>query len=211
MKVMQSVTDKSIVLKLNRLWMPTGFARVDKSIVDMVSGVAQAIAIDYEIVNDEPDYDQVKSMTALDWDDWIALPVRSWELAIHSPSITIRVPTVLVAREFAEMPIRKFHGKPNSFAVWLRDKGIDQYTGRKLQEQDASMDHVVPYSRGGRNEWDNVALTDKSINFRKGSHLNSEVGLRLIRKPTAPAPVPASALIGTIRHPSWKAFMVHQK
>ena len=109
------------------------------------------------------------------------------------------------------MPIRKFRGKPNGFSVWLRDKGIDQYTGRRLQQEEASMDHVIPRSRGGRHEWENVVLTQKGLNFKKGNHLNSEIGLKLIKKPQAPAPVPASALIGTIRHPSWRAFLQHQR
>ena len=207
---MQSIINKPIVLKLNRCWLPVGFGIVSKSIVDMVSGVAQAIAIDYKTVDGEPDYDQIESMRAVDWDEWITLPVRPWDLSISSPSMTIRVPTVLVAKQFSEMPIRKFNGKPTATAVWARDRGIDQYTGKKLREQEASVDHVIPTSRGGRNEWDNVVLTKKLINFKKGNHFNHEVGLRLIRKPQAPAPMPASALI-SVKHPSWKAFLVHQK
>lgn len=208
---MNNIVNAALVLKCNRLWMPVGFGIVSKAIVDMCAGVAQAIAINYKTVDGEPDYDQIESMTALDWDDWIKLPVRPWEFAIHSPSMTVRVPTVLVAKEFSEMPIHKFNGKPNPMAVWARDRGIDQYTGRKLYEQESSIDHVIPRSRGGRNEWENVVLTHKSINFRKGNHFNNEVGLRLIRKPTVPAPMPASALITVVRHPSWKAFLVHQK
>lgn len=205
---MTDITQKAIVLKLNRLWQPVGYGIVQKAIVDLVAGVSQAINIEYAVLDGgKPDFENVTSMQAMDWDEWVTLPVRPWDFAIHSKYLSVRVPTVLVAKEFAEMPVRKFEGKPTGAAVFARDRGIDQYTGKKLSADEASVDHVLPSSRGGKNEWENVVLTHKDINFMKGNQLNSEVGLHLIRQPKAPPPLPLSALVTSIRHPDWKPFL----
>jgi len=207
---MEDVVKKLIVLKLNRQWMPVGFATVEKSLVDLCAGVAcQALNIDYALDDDgHPNFNQPTNIYAVDWDEWITLPIRPWDLVVHSPSITIRVPTVLIAKHFEDMPWIRHNGRPSAFQIWARDEGVDQYTGKKLEEDEASIDHVIPKSRGGRNGWDNLVLCHKSVNFRKGNRLNSEVGLKLIRKPTAPKPVPISSTIKKARHHDWKHFLV---
>jgi 5-methylcytosine-specific restriction endonuclease McrA len=202
--------DKLIVLKLNKSWQPVGFATVGKSIIDLCADInCYALDIEYAIVNGEPDFDNPTSMIPVDWDRWIILPVRPWDLVIHTPNIEVRVPTVLIARSFDKMPIRQFRGKPSSSQIWVRDNGVDQYTGKPLHPTEASIDHVLPVSKGGRNTWENMVLTHKQINYKKGNKLNEEVGLRLIRKPVTPRPVPIMSLITTPRHVDWKHFLVH--
>lgn len=204
-----NIANALIVLKLNRIWQPVGFATVEKSIVDLAAGFAcHALNIDYVLDDDgNPNFDQPSTMFAVDWDEWITLPVRPWDLVVHSPSITIRVPTVLIAKNFDRMPWVRFGGRPNFSQIWKRDEGVDQYTGRKLEEREASIDHVIPRSRGGRNGWNNLVLTHKHINYRKGNRLNGEAGLKLIRKPTAPRPVPISQTIQEARHQDWRHFL----
>ena len=205
-----SIVDKLIVLKLNRAWQPVGFATVQKSIVDLAAGEAvQALNIDYAFDDDgNPNFNQPTVMHAVDWDEWITLPIRPWDLVVHSPSITIRVPTVLIAKHFQEMPWVRFGGRPGFGQIWNRDGGVDQYTGKKLSEREASIDHVIPRSRGGRNGWGNLVLTSKRINYMKGNKMNEEAGLKLIRKPTAPRPVPVSATIKEARHRDWTHFLM---
>ena len=207
---MERITEKLIVLKLNKSWLPVGFATVGKSIIDLAAGInCQALDINYALDDDgQPNFNQPILMNAVDWDEWITLPIRSWDLTISSPSITIRVPTVLIAKNFHDMPWIRFHGRPSAFQIWKRDEGVDQYTGKKLKEDEASIDHVVPKSRGGRNVWNNMVLTHKSINYRKGNKLNEEVGLKLIRTPSEPRPIPISATIKKARHHDWKHFLL---
>ena len=198
-----------ICLHLNANWIPCGFASVEKTIVDLCAGInCKALNIEYQIDDDgNPNFEKILSMTPLDWEDWIKLQPRPWDLEIHSPSITIRVPTVIIAKNYAKMPIHTFRGKPNKKAVWKRDKGIDQYTGKSLVETDATIDHVLPRSRGGHSNWENLVLTHKHLNWRKGNKLNEEVGLKLIKLPKAPHPVPAYALIREAKHVDWKHFL----
>jgi len=210
---MQGIENKVLVLKLNSLWQPVGMATVWKSVVDLAAGInSVALDIDYALDDDgNPNFEHPMHITPCTWDEWITLPVREWDFALHSPSITIRVPTVLVAKNFKDMPIRRFGGQPSFYQIWTRDRGVDQYTGQPLKEHEASVDHVVPVSRGGDNSWTNKVLAAKVLNYRKGNRLNSEVGLRLIRVPEAPRPIPVSATLRDIKHPDWTPFIHKRK
>lgn len=203
------ISQKDIVLKLNNSWQPVGHDIVANAIVDLCAGLAvEALDIEYEMNEDgTPNFDKTLYMTPVDWARWITLPVRPWDLSIHSPSMTIRVPTVLIAKNYNKMPMIYHRGKPSLRAVYSRDKGIDQYTGDQLNERDASIDHVIPKSRGGSNSWDNVVLTTKSLNYKKGAKLPEEMGLKLIRQPKKPIPTPIAFLIKKARHRDWLHFM----
>lgn len=208
---MKGIENKAIVLKLNRLWQPVGYGIVAKALVDLYADVATAINLDYSLDDDgNPDFDNPTSMQAVNWEEWIKLPIRSWDFSISTPNMEIRVPTILVSSVFDEMPIRTFNGKPSPGGVFMRDRGIDQYSGKRLSEDDASIDHVIPRSKGGSHTWDNVVLTHKKLNYLKGNRMNHELGLKLIRSPKAPAPIPISALITKVRHPDWKPFLIHK-
>ena len=204
-----TIMDKPIVLKLNRSWQPVGFATVGKSVTDLCADTACfALDIDYTIVDGQPDFDKPASLIPVDWDRWITLPIRSWDLVIHTPNIEVRVPTVLIARNYDRMPLRQFRGNPSLEQIWERDNGVDQYTGKVLDFSEASVDHVLPVSKGGGHSWNNKVLTHKQINYKKGNKLNEEAGLKLLRTPTIPKAVPMMSVIRTPKHVDWKHFLV---
>jgi len=206
-----SIMDKILVLKLNRSWMPVGFSTIAKAVVDLCADInCYALDIQYELVEGQPDLDKPISMNPVTWDNWIQLPVRPWDIPLHSPSITVRAPTVLIARHFDAMPIIAYGTYPTTRQIQERDEFTDQYTGRKLAPAEMSIDHVVPVSKGGKHTWDNMVLTHKDINFKKGNRLNKEVGLKLIKQPAKPRPVAISSLIREVRHADWKHFLLHK-
>lgn len=206
---MSNIANKLICLKLNKAWQPVGYSTVGKALVDLAAGVsARALDLDYELdENGEPIGDPI-SMNPVDWETWLTLPCRPYDLVIHTSKMTVRVPTVLIARNFNKMPVKKFKGKPSKDAIWIRDEGIDQYTGKPLRREDATIDHVVPQSKGGHDSWENLVTTHRDINSEKGNKSNSEAGLKLIRAPKVPAPVPISLLIREVRHRDWRPFLV---
>ena len=208
--VHMSVMDRTVVLKLNRSWMPVGFAPIGKSVIDLCAGVCcYALDIDYALNEDgTPNFDQPTKMLPVDWETWITLPTRSWDIPLHSPHMVVRAPTVLIAKNFDKMPTIRYGRKPSGRQIWERDKGVDQYTGKLLTYDDASVDHVIPVSRGGQNEWNNMVLTHKKVNFQKGNKFNDEVGLKLIREPKRPSPQPMYALITEPKHVDWKPFLI---
>lgn len=208
---MTGIENKSICLSLNAGWAPCGYKTVKEAIVQLCGGENAALAMDiqHEIDNNGmPNFDVMpSSCRPVSWEEWITLPIRPWDLTISSQRLTIRVPTVIISVNYTKMPVRRFKGKPSKEAIWNRDGGVCQYTGKKLTKGQANIDHVVPSSRGGRDTWTNMVLSDKIINQKKGNKLNSEAGLTLLKEPVAPSPMPMYQLITEAKHADWNFFL----
>ena len=218
-----SVINKTIVLKLNADMAGRRSVHRCKGYCGFVACLS-AKALDFEYERDEngnyildehgsPLHDPIGA-TPVDWDAWITLIVRPWEMddAIHYGSEghkLMRAPTVLIAKNFHKMPKKSFKGKPSKDAIIIRDGSIDQYTGKKLKRDEITIDHIIPQSKGGKDTWENLVSTSKEINSRKGNKFNHEAGLKLIRQPKAPAPIPLSQLIRDIKHPTWRPHLPH--
>ena len=214
---MNNVANKLICLNLNANWQPVGFKTVKDAIVDLCGAESNgkpstmALDIEYELDdNGQPIFDEAKSMNPVSWEEWMTLPIRPWDLAINSPTRSIRVPTVIIATNFNKMPIKTFKGKPSKDGIWNRDQGICQYTGKKLTKDQSTIDHVIPRSKGGLDTWTNMVVCDKTLNSKKGNKLNSELGLKLRKEPIEPSPTPMSALIKEAKHHTWKHFLTIQ-
>lgn len=68
---------------------------------------------------------------------------------------------------------------PNITIEWLRSlwdaqRGRCALTGRDLDIRTAELDHIVPKSRGGTNELDNLRLTVSEANYAKGAMTDAE-------------------------------------
>jgi hypothetical protein len=203
---MGSVLDKEIVLKLNALWQRIGYTTPRKAFVAQCGGAyggtPASLGVDVHL---DADGRLTSESRPVAWDEWVELPIRPGDLSVFNGRRHIRVPTVLIEPNFKEMPEKK--PKLTKRAVFERDGYIDQYTGEKLSRRDASVDHVRPRSRGGQNSWDNLVTTHKRRNSQKGNRLNHEIGLKPIRKPVAPRPVPVCVTIKEVRHPHHQPFI----
>ena len=147
-----------------------------------------------------------RSIRPVCWSEWITLPIRPQDNAVQTTRGPIRVPTVIVAVNFARVP--KKRPKLCARAVRERDDNRCQYTGRVLRPDEGSLDHVVPRSRGGKDTWENLVWASKAVNSRKADRLPHEAGLRLLKAPRAPKELPSSALIRNAhRVPDWKLFV----
>lgn len=209
---MRDIAHKAIVLKLNKLWKPVGVELVSKTICDLMTGVIEAIDIVYMTNPDgTPNFDEHEYVNPVSWDEWVKLPVRPWDLSIHSTHLNIRVPTVVITKNYSKIPEKKFKGKPTKEGLFIRDNGVDPYTGQELAYEEATIDHVLPLSRGGTDTYENTVLTTKEINNKKGNKLNSEAGLNLMFKPTQPKAIKVSHTIRKARHQDWRPFLVAHK
>lgn len=209
---MSDVLNKQIVLKLNANWQPVGLRSVRDAITDLTGGVngrKPALALDVTYARHEDgtvDYDTfLESPRPVTWDEWVTLPVRAEDLFIQSAKGRIRVPTVLLAPNFAKMPMKTF--RPSRRAIFERDGGVCQVTGRFVGWQGGNLDHLKAQSKGGRNTFENLVWMDKKLNSQKGDKSLEEVGYKLIRKPLAPKDVPICLTFREARHPSWRPFL----
>lgn len=205
---MKDIAHKAIVLKLNKKWKPIAVSLVSKSICDLMSGVVMAIDIVYAVNPDgTPNFDVQEYICPVTWDEWVKLPVRPWDLSIHSTNLSIRVPTVVITKNYAKVQEKKFNGKPSKQALAIRDNCIDGYTGKELDYDECTIDHVIPLSRGGGDTYENTVLTTKEINNTKGNKLNSEAGLTLFINPYKPNPIKVCNTIRKVRHVDWSTFI----
>jgi 5-methylcytosine-specific restriction endonuclease McrA len=204
--------DKPLVLRLNKNWQALGKATIKDALIAMLSGneflkAAYALDIQYD-KNEDGSWDFSKPAAIVpvgSFEEWRQLPVRDFDLVVHSARYAIRAPTVIVAQNFAKMPRRTV--KVTKRAIWERDGGVCQYSGRKLTKGTGNIDHIIPQSKGGGDTWENLVLSHKDINSKKGDKRNEEVGLKLLRQPKAPLPIPISASIKELNQRDWKHFI----
>ena len=121
------------------------------------------------------------------------LPVRDSDYAVHTVRGAIRVPTVIVAVNYARVP--KKRPKLCAKSIRERDANRCQYTGKLLRPDEGSLDHVLPRSRGGKDAWENLVWSSKAVNARKGNRLPHEAGLKLLKLPRAPKELPVTVLL----------------
>lgn len=201
---MSAHLEQPIVLRLNSAWQPIGTTSPRQAIVAMCGGIPNerpALAMDIYL----DDGGNLVNAIPTDWEHWQKLPVRPGDTALLTSRGQIRCPTVLINPRFNKMPKRL--PRLTKQAVLARDGFTCAYTGKKLDKKTATVDHVIPRHHGGKDSWDNLVACDKETNFKKGSRLNEEIGLTLLRKPKAPQPIPVSATIKSINHSSWKHFI----
>lgn len=100
---------------------------------------------------------------------------------IRSERFSIPVPSVIRLTYFVRVPYRA-RVSLSRRGVFARDSFECQYCGRDAE----NIDHVIPRSRGGRHEWENVVASCRRCNARKENRTPSEAGMHLPRKPYAP-------------------------
>ncbi len=192
--------NKNICLVLNSNWQPIAIRNVRDSICDLMSENYDAIDVSYDENGD------LSTMMPTNWEDWKNLEIREGDYSISSPSITVRVPTILVAKSFSRMTYKSI--KLSNDNIRKRDNNICQYTGKRLLYNEGSIDHIIPKSRGGKDTWDNLVLCEKKLNTKKGNKTPEEAGLELINQPVKPKIKPFSAEIEKKQHKDWSHFMI---
>ncbi|MEC3862292.1 HNH endonuclease [Mesobacterium sp. TK19101] len=131
--------------------------------------------------------------------------VAEYDEVVRSPSMTLRIPSVVVLRDYVKPRKRVAFTR---FNLFLRDEFCCQYCGSR---GDLTFDHVVPRARGGVTSWENVVAACGPCNLRKGSKTLRQSGLSLMKPPRQPG---AEELRNTGRkfppnylHDSWVDFL----
>ncbi len=93
--------------------------------------------------------------------------------------------------------------------VFARDAWQCQYCGKHVTHRDATIDHIMPDSRGGPTSWRNCTTACKPCNRRKDNMTPEEAGMTLRSVPRAPtlAHLWGVKSVGTEWHTSWEDFI----
>ena len=131
--------------------------------------------------------------------------VAEYDDYVHSPSMQIKIPSVVVLKDYVKPQKRVAFTR---FNLFLRDEFRCQYCGTK---GDLTFDHVVPRAAGGITSWQNVVAACSRCNLRKGSKSLRQAGMNLRKPPRQPN---AEELRNTGRkfppnylHDSWMDFL----
>jgi len=109
--------------------------------------------------------------------------VAEYDRVVHSPSIEMRLPSVIALKEYIAPAKRPAFTR---FNVFLRDRFACQYCGGRYPTEDLTFDHVVPRSRGGHTVWENIVTACTGCNTRKGNRLPRECHMPPVHEPTPP-------------------------
>ena len=112
---------------------------------------------------------------------------------IRTVADSFPVPSVIALRTYINVPRRKAHWsrkgvlvRDNYTCIYCGIRPGDVLRNRVLSKSDFTVDHILPRSRGGKDNWTNTACACYGCNHRKGNKMPSEMGMRLIWEPKTP-------------------------
>ncbi len=134
--------------------------------------------------------------------------VSEYEDEVRSPSLTMRLPSVIALKHYIPILRRPAFTR---FNVFLRDRFSCQYCGDTFPVHDLTFDHLIPRSRGGTTAWTNVLTACSTCNLRKGNRLAKETGMYPLAMPSQPSTrqlqVNGRAFPPDYLHHSWGDFL----
>ena len=114
--------------------------------------------------------------------------VETYQRDIRSAFLVFKMPAVVrLLRAFRR------HKKQVKFSrqnVLARDRWRCQYCGDKKPTAELTYDHVIPRSRGGKTNWENIVTACVCCNAKKANRTPMQAKMRLRRPPKRPAWVP---------------------
>ena len=91
--------------------------------------------------------------------------------------------------------------------LYIRDLYTCQYCNTPYTKNNLTLDHVLPLSKGGKTQWENIVAACGPCNTRKGN----KTVMKPVRKPYQPNYYELvnnrKKLDMQIAHPSWKEYL----
>ncbi|MFC1463508.1 MAG: HNH endonuclease [Candidatus Brachytrichaceae bacterium NZ_4S206] len=131
--------------------------------------------------------------------------IEASDAVIRSERLQLPVPQVIRLLHYVRVP----HNLPlplSRRALLLRDDYTCQYCGAQPGRENLTIDHVIPRSRGGRTEWENVVAACGACNRKKGNRTPEEAGMTLLHKPHRPR-FWAMALLTMATNDVWRKYL----
>jgi 5-methylcytosine-specific restriction endonuclease McrA len=126
----------------------------------------------------------------------------SW--ALRSEHTTLPRPMVIRLVSYVRVPRDAHRRKITRRAVFARDGWTCQYCGARAN---LTVDHVIPRSKGGSSEWDNIVASCAPCNRRKGDLLPEKANMIPKRPPRAPHPQVFIHVASPTIPASWKQWL----
>lgn len=157
-------------LVLNTSWQPISVVSVRKAFMKVFNDAAKLLDTETYILHD--------------FESWAELSVFDDNKAIRHVSGHIRTPEVVVLKNYSKFPQREV--KLTRRNLLIRDGFCCQYSGKKVSAKEATIDHIIPQSRGGTTVWHNVVIASLEANAKKADKTPEEAGMKLLSVPVRP-------------------------
>jgi len=181
----------SPVLELNKSWMPLNIIDARRAFSMMMAGLARAV---------EPETYQLHT-----FDTWADLLAMDDEPVIHTVSLALKIPEIIVLNKYDAMPMKKtIFSRRN---VYKRDKNTCQYCGSQPGTEEITIDHVIPKSKGGQSSWTNCVCACVPCNAKKAAKTLVQAKMRLKHLPIEPKWTPGMAIARFNMKSSWSKFI----
>lgn len=132
-----------------------------------------------------------------------AEPIEYYEESVKTPTDEYLKPAVIRCIEYTGVPKRAHVYSKRQ--VLIRDSYTCQYCGAQITSDEATIDHVVPRSKGGRSTFENTVCACGSCNKRKADKSLKEAKMKLLREPVKPRTNAIRAKFGRMEiPPTWK-------
>ncbi len=128
------------------------------------------------------------------------------ETTLRARGIAMPVPLVIRMVYYVRIP-RAMALPLSRRSIMARDQYTCQYCGATPLRADLTLDHVLPRSRGGRTEWENVVVACRVCNQKKGNRTPREAQMSLARPPRRPRYVALALLGESHQREAWSKYL----
>lgn len=134
-----------------------------------------------------------------------AQAIETYSKVIKSVNESFELPCVIALKRIVKFRYQTIPCHRRN-VIW-RDNNQCQYCSKHFMADKLTIDHVVPRSRGGQNDWLNLVTACKKCNQKKGDKTPSEANMPLIKEPK----IPKSDIFKNISKnqiiPRWKYYL----
>lgn len=165
-------------LILNRNFYAVHISNWQKAVSLLYTGQARAVDSD---------------LNTYDFNDWVELSKlmeANPKGFVHSAALRIAIPEVIQLTKYDRLP--KQEAKFSRRNIFEHYNYTCCYCAKKFpkpskdRKPELNLDHVMPRSRGGPTNWNNIVLSCVPCNTRKDDKTPEEAGMKLLVKPSRP-------------------------
>lgn len=135
--------------------------------------------------------------------------VKEYTKDVRTVSKKFKMPAVIRLFNWIKTKFKSI--RFNKGNVYLRDRGKCQYCSTAISESKATFDHIIPKSRGGRTDWENIVTCCYNCNQSKDCRTPIEAKMTLISKPVKPTYLPVDIIYRNryenLMPEPWKEFV----
>lgn len=159
-------------LVLNRNFQAIQVASWERAISLLFQGHAEAVDTD---------------LNTYDFENWVELSKMMHDHPagfVHSETMRIAIPECIRLTRYDRIPRNEVVFTKRNIMEHYGYKCC--YCGHKFKASELNFDHVIPKSKGGKTNWENIVTSCFPCNSKKDDKTPKEAGMRLLVRPTKP-------------------------